>query len=75
MQVKQNTMYLNYQLRPALAHMFHGELQYTQMHLLDEDLTFNTFKIYENGIVSRIKNKDKNDLIQECISLEKSCIC
>lgn len=71
LEINQDTMYLNYQLRPALAHMFHGELQYTPMHLLDEDLTFNIFKIYENGIVSRIKNKDKNDLIQECISLEK----
>lgn len=72
MQVKQDTMCLNYQLRPALAHMFQDKLQYTPMHLLEEDLRFNTFEIHEGGggKASRIHH-DKNTLIQECISLKE----
>lgn len=71
MNVKPDTIYLNYQLRPALAHIYQDKLQYTPMHLLEEDLIFNTFHIYENRKVSKTYNKDKNELIQECITLKE----
>jgi len=70
MQVKQDTICLNYQLRPSLAHIYRAKLRYTPIHLLEEDLKWNTFDIYENGRASRV-GKDKNDLIQECISLKE----
>lgn len=69
-EINQDTMYLNYQLRPSLAHIYKAKLQYTPMHLLDEDLRFNTFEIYKNGRASKIYF-DKNNLIQECISLKE----
>lgn len=70
MQVKQNTMYLNYQLRPSLAHVYQDKLQYIPMHLLDENLIWNTFEIHEGG-KSSVLDKNINDLIQECISMKE----
>jgi hypothetical protein len=41
------------------------------MHLLEEDLRFNTYEVYQGGKVS-MKSKDQHDLIQECISLKEA---
>jgi len=71
MQIKQDTIYLNYKLRPSLVHIYKDKLQYTPMHLLEKDLRYNTFQVFKDGKVSIDKYPDNNHLIQECISLKE----